>query len=152
MKEAYDSAVTDALYMEGHGGYTGSIAESGGWKELSLRPQGITGVEADFLVEDAEKWGPTLISPVIDETTLSKVLKTTKIKWEEGDRWDNRWVLEVLKFIKENANTLAVVEARYFGDGETYDDKNTIVISTRKILKGTKKLRDTYWGMGIYSS
>jgi len=61
--EAYDSAVEDAAYELGHGGYTGSIAESQG---LCIRRDLVFTKDDDIDIDEfADKWGPT-VAIVID--------------------------------------------------------------------------------------
>lgn len=82
-REAFIDARSEACYMEGHGGYTGTIAEKSSFK-LSRKPEGFNPQEweslvADFDVEDKtqdyyyelkrdskiyeDKWGPALCIP-----------------------------------------------------------------------------------------
>lgn len=55
--DAYRAAVTDARYWHGHGGYSGTIAEKGGWVEYTL-PARVTAEKFEATVWNAldEKW------------------------------------------------------------------------------------------------
>lgn len=58
----YAELVQDALYDHGHLGYSGSIAESGGLRILTIS---MTEDEAeDYIEKNAQKWGDTLAIPV----------------------------------------------------------------------------------------
>jgi hypothetical protein len=62
-REAFRSAVEDARYENGHGGYTGTIAEKGEFTMIPL-PAGVTPDDyADKLIREDDprindKWGP----------------------------------------------------------------------------------------------
>lgn len=61
--KAFSTAVEDALYEYGHGGYTGSIAEKTSYKMISV-PEGNDPYDyAQQLIEEddrrvSDKWGP----------------------------------------------------------------------------------------------
>ena len=63
MREAFRSAVEDALYENGHGGYSGSIAEKSAFTEIKL-PEGEKPYDyANKLMDEddsrvSNKWGP----------------------------------------------------------------------------------------------
>lgn len=53
--EAFNTAVSEARYMNGHGGYTGTIAEKGSFREFKAP----AGVEPAFVAEYATtRWLP----------------------------------------------------------------------------------------------
>jgi len=62
-KAAFTSAVEQAAYEHGHGGYTGTIAEKHSFIEIEL-PKGVDPVaEADRMIDQddariSDKWGP----------------------------------------------------------------------------------------------
>lgn len=62
-KEAFNSAVDEALHIYGHGGYTGSIAEKSTFKKI-VCPDGKDPFEyAEEIIESdsgpiCDKWGP----------------------------------------------------------------------------------------------
>lgn len=59
-KEAFDEAVADAQYEEGHGGYTGTIAEKNEFKEV-FPNEGESAKECAERHSDTtfdDKWGP----------------------------------------------------------------------------------------------
>lgn len=62
-REAFGQAVEDALYEEGHGGYTGSIAEKDCFTRIPL-PEGVDAEEYAYHLIDKsderinDKWGP----------------------------------------------------------------------------------------------
>ena len=62
-KEAFNQAVEDARYMDGHGGYTGTIAEKNSFVMITL-PKGKDPYDyINELIEENddriyEKWGP----------------------------------------------------------------------------------------------
>lgn len=73
---AFNSAVDSAADEYGHGGYTGTIAEAGGWAAYSVRPEGISFYEAETISDlKTVKWEEALISTIVDESTLSKTEK-----------------------------------------------------------------------------
>lgn len=59
-REAFDAATADARYTNGHGGYTGTIAEKSSFKEMTPKATDRKAImdEAYDLVEENEKWGP----------------------------------------------------------------------------------------------
>ena len=66
IKEAYESAVKQAVYDDGHCPYNGTISTTKGFKEIEC-PEGWVefGLEErckffDSLMEECEKWGPAL--------------------------------------------------------------------------------------------
>lgn len=96
--DAYNAAVRDALYWHGHGGYTGTIAEKGGYVEFPLPAR----VTADRLVEtvwraEQEQWeaegaarrgekpAPTpnlaLLEKWYGKATAARLLSATDDKW-----------------------------------------------------------------------
>jgi hypothetical protein len=63
LKDAYYKAVERAQWESGHGGYTGTIAESQGFKETGMAFATLD--EAyDWAGAHAEKWGPALVVTV----------------------------------------------------------------------------------------
>jgi hypothetical protein len=60
LNDAYESALDHATHMRGHGGYTGTIAESDGFKirrDLSFDNRNDIMCHVD---EFADKWGPAV--------------------------------------------------------------------------------------------
>jgi len=64
-REAFDSAVEDSQYENGHGGYSGSLAEKGSY--VMCHPDPMTSEAANRLADDlidaddkriSDKWGP----------------------------------------------------------------------------------------------
>lgn len=69
-EEAFRSAVDEARYLYGHGGYTGTIAEKGEFRVIG-QPMKLEEARAlaDKLIEDddeqiADKWGPAGCIPI----------------------------------------------------------------------------------------
>jgi hypothetical protein len=54
MREAFGRAQEDARYEDGHGGYTGTIAEVGGFLDTGAPPDGVSFEELRNAVFDAE--------------------------------------------------------------------------------------------------
>lgn len=75
LDKAYHTAVEEAEYDYGHSGYTGTIAETGGAKNLGDTPQSVKTLteartRADELIDDErieDKWGPCGALRVKDE-------------------------------------------------------------------------------------
>ncbi len=67
LRQAWAAEVEQALYDNGHGGYTGSIAEDSGdpikIKDLSFETIDAAG---QWLDENAEKWGPSIAVKAVD--------------------------------------------------------------------------------------
>jgi len=74
-KDAFSEAVQEARYMNGHGGYTGTIAEKGEFVMV-----GTTATEADAYTRSQEllgandsrisdKWGPAGCITIVDGST-----------------------------------------------------------------------------------
>jgi len=64
LKEKYEGLVAEACYEHGHGGYTGTIAESQG---LTITEQILSENEAcDYIEEHAEKWENSLAIKIRD--------------------------------------------------------------------------------------
>jgi hypothetical protein len=89
-RDAYDSAVLEARYECGSGGYTGSIAESSGFFIHSARP--LLRWEAEQVANDllhndkVSKWGPTALIPVADAVSTRKItaaVDTTGMDYDE---------------------------------------------------------------------
>ncbi len=62
-REAFNTAVEDARYESGNGGYTGSIAEKERFIEIKLPEEADPVTEANMLIEEdderiCDKWGP----------------------------------------------------------------------------------------------
>ena len=65
-KEAFANAVDEARYMDGHGGYTGTIAEKHEFIMVSLPRDGMSREEIESFAYDqlddhkriSDKWGP----------------------------------------------------------------------------------------------
>jgi len=62
-REAFQSAVEDAQYEYGHGGYSGTIAEKRSFKEITVpKDEDPAGFANDLMDEDddrvCDKWGP----------------------------------------------------------------------------------------------
>lgn len=62
-KEAFDSAVQEAQYEYGHGGYTGTIAEKGSFTSIPLPEGQDPYTRAEELIDKQDrrvddKWGP----------------------------------------------------------------------------------------------
>lgn len=59
-KQAFTDIVSESLYMNGHGGYSGTIAEKHEFRMKQVEP--VTWEEAEELIENDEefddKWGP----------------------------------------------------------------------------------------------
>lgn len=77
--EAYNTAVQEARYEAGSGGYTGTIAESRGHRMIPVRAAGISAREAELYSNDAVKWEHTLMAPRVDDKTLSARSATVKL-------------------------------------------------------------------------
>src|SRR3990172_3125943 len=64
--KAFRSAVDDARYEDGHGGYSGTIAEKSSFQIIQHAP--VTMEEARKIVDakicDNDKWGPAFALPV----------------------------------------------------------------------------------------
>jgi hypothetical protein len=72
LKEKYNELVEEACFYHGHGGYTGTIAESPG---LTVTSQVLSESEAeDWLFDNAKKW----------EDTLAVKIKDTEEDWILG--------------------------------------------------------------------
>ncbi len=62
-REAFDHITKEALYLEGHGGYTGTIAEKGSFEMIKV-PDGEDPITyATYLLDSGDrrvndKWGP----------------------------------------------------------------------------------------------
>lgn len=58
--DAFKGAVAHARHMDGHGGYTGTIAEKRDFKEMTPKATNPKDIqrEAEDLVEKNDKWGP----------------------------------------------------------------------------------------------
>lgn len=67
LKDVYLREKEAAQYEEGHGGYTGTIAESQGFKVVNKTFDTESAAE-NYLDEKCEKWGPTLAVKVKNET------------------------------------------------------------------------------------
>lgn len=73
-RQAFNEATDHARYMNGHGGYTGTIAEKPSFEIIQRTP--LPKKEAYELaekrVEDNDKWGPAFAIPVQDEKEPNK--------------------------------------------------------------------------------
>ncbi len=102
-EEAFDKAVEDACYYHGHGGYTGTIAEKGGFRVFEA-PKGMSAEKFMQLIENAscdqfegvspehkqlvinaaaifdDKWGPAVCVPL-----AGKELAEAKKKYCEAN-------------------------------------------------------------------
>ena len=79
IEEAYSKAVTEALYWHGHGGYTGTIAEKGGFVYAGVvNSLHVDRLEEYFTMADSQRVSkiPPSIKPVI-----MAHLKTYHDKW-----------------------------------------------------------------------
>lgn len=101
-KDAYGSAVDQARYECGNGGYTGTIAESRGYVEIRPRTRYAAEKAANTLMYDGmvdgtrvQKWEHSVMIPLIPsvaERTIVLPLDVTKIsteraKWSDPDPW-----------------------------------------------------------------
>lgn len=99
-REAFKSAVEDAQYESGHGGYTGTIAEKSDFRTFTL-PQGKdAGDYAEDLMENdsrvSDKWGPAgCILLNTQETNVKEKVpqKATKAKVENiVQKGTRKWI------------------------------------------------------------
>lgn len=82
MTQAFNNAREEAFYWEGHGGYTGSIAEKHGFIRVDL-PEGTTVDELIELIESSsyiEKASEELIT-ALGQTKALNVVETYNDKW-----------------------------------------------------------------------
>lgn len=86
--DAFITAINDARYENGHGGYTGTIAEKSSFIQVQV-PKGKR--VKNFLDEQIkserfdDKWGP---AGCVDITTLQKkVYKERKQTWPRGKKY-----------------------------------------------------------------
>lgn len=81
-KAAFDYAHSEAKYQNGHGGYSGTIAEKPGYRILSRTP--LAGDElADFIEKrtgDNDKWGPAFAVPLAKVTKGKTTTKTVTVR------------------------------------------------------------------------
>ena len=82
VKKAFDLATDNARHEHGHGGYSGSIAEKGGYTVLSRQP--IIGEELqEFIsahIQDNDKWGPAFAVAMAKSTNGATVTKTVILR------------------------------------------------------------------------
>jgi len=71
VSKAFNTAVADAKYEHGHGGYTGSIAEKSGYGYKVITNTPISLSETNSIVrqyiDKNDKWGPAFAFPIADE-------------------------------------------------------------------------------------
>lgn len=82
-REVFDRLVSDAQYEYGHGGYTGTIAEKGGYGFTIVQRNPVTESEARMIAEDydeqgrCDKWGPAFAVPLVAKSAVKR--RTRKV-------------------------------------------------------------------------
>ena len=88
-KEAFYKAVDMALYENGHGGYTGSIAEKNSFVMIPCPDRKSPSSFANRLIEDddpriSDKWGPAGCVDVTAEKR--KLFRKVGMPWKRGQK------------------------------------------------------------------
>ena len=76
VSEAYTSARDDALYMNGHGGYTGTIAEKSGFVEFQIDHDRADDVFDLLSNDDLDR-----LAIMVGEPVANRMLNTFGDKW-----------------------------------------------------------------------
>ena len=82
-KDVYQAAVENALYMNGHGGYTGTISESSGVKKVGHEPDRKTAEKEAQAAIDSEDY-MTIVDGKFIRTNPKKAKYPYPEKWEEA--------------------------------------------------------------------
>lgn len=91
-RRAFDAAQQQAQYESGHGGYSGTIAEKGGYEIRSKEPMSMRDARAfaNRDIDNNDKWGPAFAIPIADAVKESPKSKTVTIKVEARQEYEVR--------------------------------------------------------------
>jgi hypothetical protein len=141
LDEAFRDAVTAAAYENGHGGYTGSLAEKSGVTVIDRTVRWLTDAEmtADRLIEAEDdrirdKWGPAGALAVCRPTYETSVTVVVPVRTTPD------WVAEATKALKTGKDT--VVAARPVVTTTTGHQQTVqLLVTVRRAAAGTISTR-----------